>query len=83
MLLGVSLREHIGGRWAVSLLLFAVYVPLGIVATIGNLSTTVPGTGLGMLLLASTLSLIPVGLILWLSDLTWLRDRRVRPAARR
>ena len=80
MLLGVSLREHIGGRWAVSLLLFAVYVPLGIVATIGNLSTTVPGTGLGMLLLASTLSLIPVGLILWLSDLTWLRDRRVRPA---
>ena len=80
MLLGVSLREHIGGRWAVSLLLFAVYVPLGIVATIGNLSTTVTGTGLGMLLLASTLSLIPVGLILWLSDLTWLRHRRVHPA---
>lgn len=80
MLLGVSLREHIGGRWAVSLLLFAVYMPLGIVAPIGNLSTTVPGTSLGMLLLASTLSLIPVGLILWLSDLTWLRDRRVHPA---
>jgi hypothetical protein len=80
MLLGASLREHIGGRWAVSLLLFAVYVPLGIVATIGNLSTTVPGTSLGALLLASTLSLIPVGLILWLSDLTWLRHRRARPA---
>ena len=80
MLLGVSLREHIGGRWAVSLLLFAVYVPLGIVATIGNLSTTVPGTSLGMLLLASTLSLLPVGLILWLSDLTWLRHRRAHPA---
>ena len=79
-LLGLSLRELVGGRWAVSLLLFAVYVPLGIVATIGNLSTTVPGTGLGMLLLASTLSLIPVGLILWLSDLTWLRHRRVHPA---
>ena len=80
MLLGVSLREHIGGRWAVSLLLFAVYVPLGIVATIGNLSTTVPGTTLGTLLLASTLSLVPVGLILWLSDLTWLRHRRTHPA---
>ena len=80
MLLGVLLREHIGGRWAVSLLLFAVYVPLGIVATIGNLSTTVPGTSLGALLLASTLSLIPVGLILWLSDLTWLRHRRTHPA---
>ena len=80
MLLGVSLREHIGGRWAVSLLLFAVYVPLGIVATIGNLSTTVPGTSLGALLLASTLSLIPVGLILWVSDLTWLRHRRAHPA---
>lgn len=79
-LLGVSLREHIGGRWAVSLLLFAVYVPLGIVATIGNLSTTVPGTSLGALLLASTFSLIPVGLILWLSDLTWLRHRRTHPA---
>ena len=36
MLLGVSLRELIGGRWAVSLLLFAVYVPLGIVATIAH-----------------------------------------------
>ena len=80
MLLGVSLREHIGGRWAVSLLLFAIYVPLGIVATIGNLSTTVPGTTLGTLLLASTLSLVPVGLILWLSDLTWLRHRRTHPA---
>lgn len=80
MLLGVSLREHIGGRWAVSLLLFAVYVPLGIIATIGNLSTTEPGTGLGALLLASTLSLIPVGLILGLSDLTWLRHRREHPA---
>ena len=80
MLLGVLLREHIGGRWAVSLLLFAVYVPLGIVATIGNLSTTVPGTSLGALLLASTLSLVPVGLILWLSDLTWLRHRRTHPA---
>lgn len=80
MLLGASLREHIGGRWAVSLLLFAVYVPLGIVATIGNVSTTVPGTTLGALLLASTLSLVPVGLILWLSDLTWLRHRRTHPA---
>lgn len=80
MLLGVPLREHIGGRWAVSLLLFAIYVPLGIVATIGNLSTTEPGTTLGSLLLASTLSLIPVGLVLWLSDLTWLRHRRTYPA---
>lgn len=80
MLLGVPLRELIGGRWAVSLLLFAVYVPLGIIATIGNLSTAVPGTSLATLLLASTLSLIPVGLILWLSDLTWLRHRRDRPA---
>lgn len=79
-LLGVTLRELIGGRWAVSLLLFAVYVPLGIIATIGNLSTTVPGTTVGALLLASTLSLIPVGLLLWLSDLTWLRHRRERPA---
>lgn len=79
-LLGASLREHIGGRWAVSLLLFAVYVPLGIVATIGNLSTTVPGTSLGSLLLASTISLVPVGLILWISDLTWLRHRREHPA---
>ena len=79
-LLGLSLRELVGGRWAVSLLLFAVYVPLGIIATIGNLSTTVPGTSLGSLMLASTLSLIPVGLLLWLSDLTWLRHRRARPA---
>ena len=80
MLLGASLREHIGGRWAVSLLLFAVYVPLGIVATTGNLSTTVPGTSLGSLLLASTISLVPVALILWISDLTWLRHRREHPA---
>ena len=80
MLLGLTLREHIGGRWAVSLLLFVIYVPLGIVATIGNLSTTTPGTSLGTLLVASTISLIPVGLILWLSDLTWLRHRREHPA---
>lgn len=80
VLLGVSLRELVGGRWAVSLLLFAVYVPLGTIATIGNLSTSVPGTTLGSLLLASALSLIPVGVILWVSDVTWLRHRRVHPA---
>ncbi|MEY3733278.1 MAG: hypothetical protein RL347_637 [Actinomycetota bacterium] len=80
MLLGSTLRELIGGRWAVSLLLFIVYVPLGILATIGNLSTSIPGTTLARLLLASTLSLIPVGLILWVSSLTWLRDRRQSPA---
>jgi hypothetical protein len=80
MLLGVSLREHIGGRWSVSLLLFSLYVPLGIVSTIGNLSTATPGTSLGTLLLASTISLVPVGLILWLSGVTWLRHRREHPA---
>lgn len=80
MLLGATLREHIGGRWSVSLLLFVIYVPLGIVSTIGNLSTTTPGTSLGQLLLASTISLIPVGLILWLSGITWLRHRREHPA---
>ena len=80
LLLGRTLRQHIGGRWAVSLLLFAIYIPFGIVATVGNLSTAVPGTTLGRLLLASTLSLIPVGLLMWLSGLTWLRHRRVDPA---
>lgn len=78
-LLGLTLRQHLGGRWAVSLLLFVVYVPIGIVGTIGNLSTAEPGTSLGLLLLASTASLVPVGLILWASDLTWLRHRRQRP----
>lgn len=80
VLLGLTLRQHVGGRWAVSLLLFATYVPLGIVSTIGNLSTAVPGTSLGRILFASAMSLAPVGLILWLSDLTWLRDRREHPA---
>ena len=80
VLLGLTLRQHVGGRWAVSLLLFAMYVPVGIVATIGNLSTTVPGTSLGRLLVASAMSLIPVGLILWVSGLTWLRGRREHPA---
>ena len=78
-LLGATLREHIGGRWAVSLALFIIYVPLGTIATIGNLSTTVPGTALGSILLASVISLVPVGLILYLSDLTWLRHRRQSP----
>lgn len=80
VLLGLTLRQHVGGRWAVSLLLFAMYLPVGIVATIGNLSTTVPGTSLGRLLVASAMSLIPVGLILWASGLTWLRDRWEHPA---
>lgn len=80
LLIGRTLRQHIGGRWAVSLLIFAVYVPFGIVSTIGNLSTATPGTTLGLLLVASALSLVPVGLILWISGLTWLRHRREKPA---
>ncbi len=79
-LLGSTLRELIGGRWAVSLALFGIYVPIGIFSTIGNLSTTEPGTTLGPILIASTISLAPVGLILWISHLTWLRNRRDHPA---
>jgi hypothetical protein len=79
-LLGTSLRQHIGGRWSVSLLLFLIYLPLGIVATLGNVSTMRTDGSVGLLLVASALSLVPVAAILWISSATWLRDRRDRPA---
>lgn len=78
-LLGLTLRQHIGGRWSASLLIFLLYVPIGILATLGNLSTAVPGTSVSSVLLASALSLVPAGLLVWLSSITWMRHRRTHP----
>jgi len=78
-ILGLSLREHVGGRWAMSWLLLLIYLPIGLLAPLGNLSTSVPGTTVGQLLAASGLSLIPVVALLLISDYTWMRYRAARP----
>lgn len=78
-ILGLSLREHLGGRWAMSWSLVLAYLPIGLLAPLGNITTAEPGTGLGSLLLASALSLVLVVGIMAISDVTWMRHRREHP----
>lgn len=78
--LGLSWREHIGGRWAVSLPGFALVAPILFIAAFSNVQDTV-AVDLPAWALASAGSLVVLGLVWWLASVTVLRNRRRAPVA--
>lgn len=73
------LRDELGGRWAISLRTGIWALPIFIIGT--PLIETHPFNG-GIFLrwsLASTLSLIPAGLLVWIAHKTYFKNRAVKP----
>lgn len=77
--LGLTLREHIGGRWAISLLAYAINAPLSIVLTVINASASQQGISVGALLLLSVLGYIGFGVVALVANVSVFRDRRAHP----
>ena len=76
-----TLRERIGGRWAVSLLGFVISFPIGVfmavltqAASTDNPRTFITWIGIG------TIAQLVSGFVLFIADQTWLKDRRIQPA---
>lgn len=78
--LGLTWREHIGGRWAVSLPGFLLVAPILFVAAFANVQDTV-AVNLSAWALSSAGSLVVLGLVWWLASVTVLRHRRRTPVA--
>jgi signal transduction histidine kinase len=80
IILGKTLRQHIGGRWAVSWQLYALNIPLNALAITTSIRE-IP-TGLQWLgwIGVAIVGLIAIALVFFFASLTVLRHRRERPA---
>lgn len=74
--LGLTLREHVGGRWAISLPAYLIGLPLNLLSIGSNsLDARAPLTWLFI----GLISYGALGLVLWLGSVTAFRNRRTSP----
>lgn len=79
LILGSTLRQHIGGRWAISVIGVAVATPLGLVTSGANVSSVQGTQTFGQWLAIGVVgSLVIIG-VLWIANITLFRNRRVHP----
>lgn len=76
--LGLTWREHIGGRWAVSLLGFILLLPILVISPLANIQV-VTLRSVVLWLLASSITLAPLIFIWWIGSETVLRNRHENP----
>lgn len=79
--LGLSLRDHIGGRWAISWQAYAINAPVSAVSvlTVIDLPTTARGWAAAVSVMVIGLGVIAAYFVT--ADRTLLRNRRTRPVA--
>jgi hypothetical protein len=76
--MGKTLQDHIGGRWAISLLFYVINFPINMV----TLGSNIPESDSGNLTTWLTIGLmgyVCFGVVLAAANFTVLRNRRVRP----
>lgn len=79
-ILGLSLREHIGGRWAIPWALYFWTLPINVFATMAsNISPNASVRSFWALLAAALASYVALGSVLGLADITVLRRRSIHP----
>jgi two-component system, NarL family, sensor histidine kinase UhpB len=79
LILGKSLREHIGGRWAISLLAYAVNAPLNLLSIGSNANSADGDSQAWAWLLIAAIGYLALGVVVLLADVTIFRNRRVAP----
>ncbi|CAB4907890.1 unannotated protein [freshwater metagenome] len=73
-------RERVGGRWAVSLLTFAITTALGLFALLAGEAATIRSPAdIGSWLLVWCFAVCGLGVFVWLGNFTFLRNRRITP----
>lgn len=78
-ILGLTLREHIGGRWAISWVLFVFNVPLNLLAITTNISQTPEGGDWVGWFIVAMAGLATIGILFLLGDFVLFRHRSERP----
>lgn len=80
-ILGKSLREHIGGRWAISWLLYLANVPFNMLAVTTSIRSEPQGLQWWGWVAVSVAGLLAIAVGFVVADYTILRNRRVRPVS--
>jgi hypothetical protein len=76
--LGKTLREHVGGRWAISWLYYLINFPLVVFNAVHN-STNNPNGSFSAWLAIGLMGYLCFGLVFVLANFTLFRHRRVKP----
>lgn len=78
-ILGLSLREHIGGRWAISLTGFLIVWPFTLITLASDITSMPEGNQWVQWTVAAIVSYLALGAVFLLASLTIFRNRRQRP----
>lgn len=78
VILGKTLREHIGGRWAISWIVVVINIPLNVIGSASNVSDA-RGVSPSSLLGVWALGYAAFVLVLLVANYTLFRNRRVTP----
>lgn len=76
--LGLSIRDHIGGRWAISWIAYVINAPINLLGTSTNVLDARDAPALAWLSIW-ILGYVVLGLILLLANATFFRNRRLSP----
>jgi len=77
LILGKTLREHIGGRWAISLVAYGINAPINILSILSNANAAQDQKSSPLWLLVAVVGYLAVGLVVWIANLTVFRNRRI------
>lgn len=77
-ILGIPVRDHIGGRWAISWIAYVINAPINLMGTLSNI-VDARSAPIGTWLVIWTLGYGALGLVLLLANVTLFRRRRVTP----
>lgn len=79
--LGLTFRQHIGGRWAISWVLYVINLPFNILATSTSIRSEPIGSQWWLWVAVALVGPVVIGLGFLIADITYLRHRRTKPVA--
>lgn len=79
IVLGKTLREHIGGRWAISLIAYVINAPINLLSIFGNASASEGQQVSALWWVVAATGYLVFGAIIWLASGTLFRNRRIKP----
>lgn len=79
LILGSTLRQHIGGRWAISIVSLLVAAPVGLAASGANVGALQGLRGVAPWLIIGVAGTAVIFAVLGVANVTAFRNRRVKP----
>jgi len=79
LILGLTLREHIGGRWAISLAGYVILAPFTLITLASDITSFPSENQWALWVIAAMVSYLSFGCVYLVANFTLFRDREIRP----